>query len=203
MVEVIYRRQRELLEFLRRYLREHGYAPTLREMADALGVSSVATIHKHLKALQRRGLLKKHRGWRGLEIVEDKLTEALGVGIPFYGPVPAGKPKILFGEAPDTLEVPDWMIGRKREVFALQVDGDSMIDAYVQDGDIVLVEKTQTAESGEMVVALLPEGEITLKRLRREKNSILLVPENPQYPTIKLKEVQILGRVIGVLRRYR
>ena len=94
------------------------------------------------------------------------------------------------------------MVGRKREIYALQVEGDSMIDAYVQDGVIVLVERAETAESGEMVVALLPEGEITLKRLKKEKDSILLVPENPRYPPIKLREVQILGKVIGVLRRY-
>jgi len=202
VVEVIYRRQRELLDFLREYLGEHGHAPTLREMARALGVSSVATVHKHLKALERRGFLRRHRGWRGLEIVEKKFREELASRIPFYGPVPAGQPRILFGEATDTLEVPEWMVGRKREIYALQVEGDSMIDAYVQDGDIVLVERAETAESGEMVVALLPEGEITLKRLKKEKDSILLVPENPQYPPIKLREVQILGKVIGVFRRY-
>lgn len=203
MVEVIYRRERDLLDFLRDYLRKHGYAPTLREMARALGVSSVATVHKHLKALEKKGFLKRHRGWRGLEVIEERFREELGVSVPFYGPVPAGHPKMLFGEASDTLEVPEWMVGRKREVFALQVEGDSMIDAYVKDGDMVLVERTDTAESGEIVVALLPEGEITLKRLKKGKDSIFLVPENPQYPPIKVKEVQILGKVIGILRRYR
>lgn len=203
MVEVIYRRQRELLEFLREYLRDHGHAPTLREMAKALGVSSVATIHKHLKALEKKGFLKKHKGWRGLELLEEKLKAEWTLEVPFYGPVPAGQPRILFGEAPETLEVPEWMIGRKRDVFALQVEGDSMIDAYVQNGDVVLIERCETAESGEMVVALLPEGEITLKRLEKKKDKILLLPENPEYPTIKLKEVRILGKVIGILRRYR
>lgn len=103
----------------------------------------------------------------------------------------------------EALDVPDWMVGRKKgNIFCIHVEGKSMVDAYIDDGDRVLVERTNSASSGEMVVALLDDGSVTLKRLRLENGSVFLVPESPRFDPIKVKDLRILGRVIGVLRKY-
>lgn len=123
--------------------------------------------------------------------------------MPLLGLVPAGYPKEAVDISGEALDVPEWMIGRKRgNVFCVQVEGKSMVDAYIDDGDRVLVERTGSANSGEMVVAFLDDGSITLKRLKIENGSIFLVPENSEFDPIEVKELKVLGRVIGVLRKY-
>ena len=124
--------------------------------------------------------------------------------IPLVGIVPAGYPKEVFEDLAEKIEIPEWITrGKNREnLFCIQVEGKSMIDAYIDEGDIVILEKTQTASSGEMVLALLDDNSITLKRLKLEKDKILLVPENPDFKSIEVKSLRIIGKVIGIIRRY-
>jgi len=123
--------------------------------------------------------------------------------VPLVGLVPAGHPKEVFDVSDEAMEVPAWMVGRKEgNVFCIHVDGKSMVDAYIDDGDWVLVERTNSANSGEMVVTHLDDGSVTLKRLKMKDGDVFLIPENPEFEPIKVKELKILGRVIGVLRKY-
>lgn len=125
------------------------------------------------------------------------------VKVPLLGFVPAGYPREVFDTSGDAVDVPEWMVGRKRgNVFCVQVEGKSMVDAYIDDGDRVLLERTSSANSGEMVVAFLDDGSITLKRLKLDNGNIFLVPENPEFEPIAVKKLRVLGRVIGVLRKY-
>jgi len=125
------------------------------------------------------------------------------IRVPLVGLVPAGQPKEVFDVSGEAVEVPDWMVGRKKgNIFCISVEGKSMVDAYIDDGDRVLVERTNAANSGEMVVALLDDDSVTLKRLRVENGDVFLVPENPEFETVRVRELRILGRVIGVLRKY-
>jgi len=123
--------------------------------------------------------------------------------VPLVGLVPAGEPKEVFDISGEAVEVPDWMVGRRKgNVFCIHVDGKSMVDAYIDEGDRVLVERTNSASSGEMVIALLDDGSVTLKRLKIEDDNVFLMPENPEFEPIKVRELRILGRVIGILRKY-
>jgi len=203
MGEPLFKKQKRVLEFIKKYIRERGYPPTIEEIKKELRLSSTATVHKHLRALERKGYIKRKRKWRGLEIVEEPLLNEI-LGIPLYGPVAAGTPLEVFGEVKETIEIPAWIVGRKRgEIFALRVQGKSMIDAYVDDGDIIVIERAEVADSGEMVIALLPDGSVTLKRLKIEKERIILLPENPAFDSIEVEELRIVGKVIGVIRKYR
>ncbi len=123
--------------------------------------------------------------------------------MPLVGLVPAGEPKEVFDISGEAVEVPDWMVGRRKgNIFCIHVDGKSMVDAYIDEGDRVLVERTNSASSGEMVIALLDDGSVTLKRLKIEDGNVFLMPENPEFEPIKVRELRILGRVIGILRKY-
>lgn len=194
------RRQKKVLKAIEDFILDHGYSPTIRQLAKLLNIASPSAVFKHILSLERKGYLERVRGevkLRGSTRLEEHIS------VPLAGVVPAGEPKEVFELSGEAVEVPDWMLGRKRSnIFCIHVEGKSMVDAYIDDGDRVLVERTNSASSGEMVVALLDDGSVTLKRLRIENGSILLVPENPEFETIRVKELRILGRVIGVLRKY-
>jgi repressor LexA len=158
-------------------------------------------VFKHILSLERKGHIKRKSGELTLTGFPSA-TEAR-VRVPLLGLVPAGYPKEVFDAPREAVEVPEWMLGRRRgNVFCVQVEGKSMVDAYIDDGDRVLVERTNTANSGEMVVVFLEDGSITLKRLKINKGKIFLIPENPEFEPIEVTELKILGRVIGVLRKY-
>ena len=153
------------------------------------------------RSLERKGYVERAGGelrLRGRSVpTEEK------VSVPLVGLVPAGHPREAFDVSGEAVEVPDWMVGRRRgNIFCIQVEGKSMVDAYIDDGDRVLLERTNVANSGEMVVAYLDDGSVTLKRLKIENGDIFLIPENPEFTPIMVKELRILGRVIGVLRKY-
>jgi repressor LexA len=123
--------------------------------------------------------------------------------VPLAGLVPAGVPRESFDTTGEAMDIPSWMIGRRRgNVFCIRVEGKSMIDAYIDDGDHVLLERTNTVSSGEMIVGLLEDGSVTLKRFRREGDRTFLVPENPAFRPFEVSNFRVLGRVIGVLRKY-
>lgn len=193
-------RQKEVLERIREFILERGYAPTVREIGQLVGLNNPSAVFKHLLSLEKKGYLRREGG----EIRLAGMPEAVSaVRLPLVGLVPAGTPREMFDTLGETVEVPSWFSGRKSgNLFCLRVTGKSMIDAYIDDGDLVVIERTDTASSGQMVVALLEDGSVTLKRLRQERDRVLLVPENPAFKPIEVREARIIGRVVGVIRKY-
>ena len=197
------RRQKEILDFLGRHIERKGYAPTLEEIGEHFGLSSLATVHKHLTNLQEKGLIK--REWnrsRALELVPTEVT-VRAVELPLLSRVAAGTP-IEAIAATETIFVPEDMVGR-RDTYVLQVKGDSMIDEQIRNGDYVIVESRKTARDGEMVIALLEGERVTLKKMYREGGGkVRLQPANAKLKPILVDQddLQIQGVVIGVLRKY-
>jgi repressor LexA len=197
------RRQKEILDYLGRYIERRGYAPTIEEIGEHFGLSSLATVHKHLTNLQEKGLVK--RAWnrsRALELVPTRV-EVHAVELPLMGRVAAGAP-IEAVQSTETIFVPEDMVGRS-DTYVLQVKGDSMIDEQIRDGDYVIVEDRQSARDGEMVIALLGGENVTLKKLFRERDGrVRLQPANAEMQPLYVdpKTLKIQGVVIGVLRRY-
>ena len=196
------RRQREILDYLKEFIDERGYAPSLEEIGARFGLSSLATVHKHLMNLQEKGFIR--RAWNRSRSVELVPTRAGGraVDLPLLGYVAAGEPiEAVVGA--ETVTVPEDLVGA-RETYALRVRGSSMIDEQIRDGDLVVVEDRQVAHNGEMVVALLDGSDVTLKTFYREKNHIRLQPANEALAPIIAKPdaVRVQGVVIGVIRRY-
>ena len=196
------RRQKEILDYLGRYIERKGYAPTIEEIGEHFGLSSLATVHKHLTNLQEKGLVK--RAWnrsRSVEMVPTR-TGGRAVELPLLGYVAAGVPiEAIVGS--ETIAVPEDLVGR-RDTYVLRVKGDSMIDEQIRDGDYVIVEDRRTADNGEMVIALLNGSDVTLKKLYREQGHIRLQPANPAMQPILAapEEVQVQGVVVGVMRKY-
>jgi len=194
-------RQRKALKAIEGFVLQHGYSPTIRQLGKLLNIAHPSAVFKHILSLEKKGYLKRERGELRLEGFPGLLENRIRV--PLVGFVPAGEPKEAFDISGEAVDVPDWMVGRRRgNIFCIRVEGKSMVDAYIDDGDQVLMERTNSASSGEMVVALLDDGSVTLKRLKREDGKIFLVPENPEFKPIEVRELRILGRVIGVLRKY-
>jgi repressor LexA len=194
-------RQSKVLQTIESFILEHGYSPTIRQLGRVLGIANPSAVFKHILSLERKGYIKRKSGELALTGFPSA-TEAR-VRVPLLGLVPAGHPKEVFDASREAVDVPEWMLGRRRgNVFCVQVEGKSMVDAYIDDGDRVLVERTNTANSGEMVVAFLEDGSITLKRLKISRGKIFLIPENPEFEPIEVTELKILGKVIGVLRKY-
>jgi repressor LexA len=188
------KKQKIFLEKIRHLVRRDGVFPTVREIARATGLSSPATIHAYLARLQARGaLLRQGRGW---QVADER------VAVPLVGMVPAGPALETFENLGDEVVLPEWLAEKGGDIVAFRVQGQSMKDAYIQDNDLVLIKKTGQADPGQMVVARLADGSITLKRLKRLQDAYILVPENPEYEPITAP-FQLVGRVVGVLRRYR
>ena len=204
MPAVIYKRERDLLEFISQYMQKRGFAPTLAEICDGLGLRSPATVHEHIQNLIDKGVLKKSEGVRrGLEIIDQKVMGWVQnvVEIPLVGRIAAGSPIEAINDHTSVVSVPPDMIGKKK-CFALLVRGQSMIDAAILDGDFVICEETSEAANGEIVVALIKENFATLKRFFKEEDHIRLEPANSSMHPIITKNAKIQGRVVGVIRRY-
>lgn len=194
-------KQKQVLEAIEDFVLSHGYSPTIRQLGELLNIVNPSAVFKHILSLEKKGYLKRDRGEISLQGFPS--SAEMRVRVPLVGLVPAGYPRESFDLSGEAVDVPDWMVGRKRgNIFCIQVDGKSMVDAYIDDGDRVLIERTNSANSGEMVVAFLDDGSVTLKRLRIENGDVFLVPENPEFEPIRVKELRVLGRVIGVLRKY-
>ena len=196
------KRQREILDYVRLFIRENGYSPSLEEIGRHFGLSSVATVHKHIQHLVQKGRLRK--AWnrsRSVEPVEDDETGA--AEIPLLGTVAAGDP-IAAIEIPETVSVPEALLRNGKPLFALRVKGNSMIDEQIRDGDTVIVESRQEARDGETVVALLRGEEVTLKKLYRDGPTVRLEPANPEMEPIVVPaaEVEVRGVVTGLVRSY-
>lgn len=197
------KRQKEILDFVTHFINTTGYSPSFVEIGENVGLTSVATVHRHISNLEKKGLLKK--GWnrsRSLELVpgEPKIGAA---ELPLLGLVAAGKP-IEAVTSPETITVPEDMLGKK-PTYVLQVKGDSMIEEQIRDGDFVIVESGDTAQNGETVIALLNNGEATLKKYFRENGKVRLQPANSAMSPIVVSEddIRIQGIVIGIIRKFR
>ncbi len=194
-------RQRKVLEVIEDFILECGYSPTIRQLGKLLRIANPSAVFKHILSLEKKGYVRRENG--EIRLAGFPASGEAQVKVPLMGFVPAGHPKEVFDVSGEGVDVPDWMVGRKKgNIFCIHVYGKSMVDAYIDDGDRVLVERTNSANSGEMVVAFLEDGSVTLKRLRMENGDVFLVPENPEFDPIKVKELRVLGRVIGVLRKY-
>ena len=206
------RRQKQVYDFLAHFVEEHGYSPSFEEIGDGLGLSSLATVHKHVSNLEEKGLLKRdYNRSRSIDILKPRgrmkqslagaAIAANGLTLPLMGRIAAGRPLEAM-ENPETISLADFT--RSKDVYVLQVTGESMQDEHIVNGDYVLVEKTNTARDGEIVVALVNGSDATLKRMFREGDKIRLQPSNStmQPIVVPAATVQIQGRVIGVLRKY-
>jgi repressor LexA len=194
------KRQREIFDFIRRYVRKYGYPPTVREIGKALGLHSPSTVHAHLAKLEQIGILRRDPSKpRAIELMVGKARQALkGPGIPIVGNVAAGEPILAEENIEDYVQVPS-VIGGEGGDYILKVRGDSMKDAGILEGDFVVVRPAEEAKNGEIVVALIGD-EATVKRYYRERNTIRLQPENKAHKPIRTKEAKLLGKVVGVFR---
>ena len=196
------KRQREILDYLNDFIQQHGYAPSLEEIGRRFGLSSLATVHKHLTNLQEKGFIK--RAWnrsRSVELVPSRVG-GRSVELPLLGYVAAGRPiEALVGS--ETIAVPEDLVG-KRDTYVLRVKGDSMIDEQIRDGDYVIVEDRHSADNGEMVIAMVNGADVTLKKWYLEQGHIRLQPANPAMQPIMVEadQVQVQGVVVGVMRKY-
>lgn len=201
LVKDLTKRQREIFDFISRYLSSHGYPPTVREIGKAVGLHSSSTVHAHLSKLEKLGVLKRDPTKpRAMEVLVSKAKRAVrGPGLPLVGNVAAGTPILAEENIEDHIEVPD-VIGGEDGDYILAVRGESMKDAGILDGDFVVVRQSAEAKNGEIVVAML-DDEATVKRYFREKDHIKLQPENKSMKPIKTRDARVLGRVVGVFRR--
>lgn len=205
MPVTLYRRQRQIVDFLTQYIQQQGFSPTLLEIAQAIGVTSLATVHEHLAALEKKGVIRKFEGAvRGIELIDRKVSKSsLGVQLPVMGYIAAGSPIVPFTDPNAMLSIAPDMLSGKRRAYVLQVKGQSMIDDGILDGDYVVVEEQEEVKNGDIVVALLENGLATLKRFFREATRIRLEPANAQMQPIFATRVRVQGKVVGVVRKFR
>ncbi|TXH00448.1 MAG: transcriptional repressor LexA [Candidatus Moraniibacteriota bacterium] len=200
----LYKRQKQIIDFIGQYIQKFGTSPTLQEIADALGVSSLATVHEHLQSLEKKGVIKRFEGAvRGIELLDKQLGHAIdGVELPILGFIAAGSPIQPMTDPNATLRVASAMLTGKKRSFVLQVRGDSMIDEGILDGDFVVIEEQVSVHDGDIVVALLDNGLATLKKFFREATRVRLEPANSTMKPIFAQNVTVQGKVVGLVRRF-
>lgn len=205
-MEKITVKQQKVLTALKKYLAKKGYPPTVRELCELTNLNSTATIHVHLNHLAEKKYIKKSKDKnRTIELLVPneyvKEKESI-VSVPLLGKVTAGNPIEAIERPDEYFDVPSYMINTKKEVFSLLVDGESMINAGIYDNDIILVEKTPIAKNGDIVVAMNENNEVTVKTFYKENDHFRLQPENDALKPIILNKVNILGKVIGLYRKF-
>ncbi len=204
----ITKRQKQVYDYVEDFVQRNGYSPSFEEIGDGLGLTSLATVHKHITNLEKKGLVKRgHNKSRSIDVLPPKgsLKKSMAparMTLPLLGRIAAGRP-IEAVENPETLSLADFTAGSK-DVYVLRVVGESMQDEHIVEGDYVIVESTKTARDGEIIVALVEGSDATLKRIYREGDKIRLQPSNSKMQPIIVpaRNVDVQGRVIGVLRKY-
>lgn len=198
------KRQKQILDYIEGFIEDQGYAPSFEEIAEAFGYASLATVHEHLSNLERKGYIRKsYNESRSVEVVREEST-AYSVDLPLLGSVAAGLP-IEAVRDNERIAVPTEMVRRGRDNYVLKVQGDSMIEEQIRDGDFIVVSSQDTAADGEMVVALVGGDSVTVKKLYREKNNqIRLQPANQTMSPLIVPsdDVNVQGVVVGLIRRY-
>lgn len=191
--------QRQTLDFLRNFMAEKGYAPSLKDISEHIGVKSLSTAHFHLERLEDKGFIRRSDDGF-VELVESAKPDLGPTAVPLVGVIAAGVP-IEAIENKTMIDIPSNMLDGRGEVYCLEVSGESMIDAHICDRDIVVIKKQEYANDGEIIVALLHDGSATLKTYRRLKNGkVMLIPANPNLKPMTLDEVTIQGKVVGLIR---
>ena len=202
---IIYKRQKQILGFIKQYIQSNGTAPTLKQIAESIGVSSLATVHEHLQALEAKGLITRKAGkMRSIDLAQSNINlgQPEGFDAPILGFIAAGAPIEPYTDPNATMNIPAAFVSGKKRTYVLQVRGESMIEDGIMDGDHVIIEQAEAANNGEIVVALLDNGMATLKRFFRETTRIRLEPANAKMQPIFVKNVRIQGKVVGLVRRY-
>lgn len=208
MSGVLYKKERELLEYLAQFQRQHGYSPTLKEMAEATGHRSVSTIHAIIRSLVDKGYVQKVEGnARVLKILHENVASSTmtvqpSVELALMGYIAAGQPLEPHVDPNATFQVSASLISGKRTAYVLQVKGESMIEDGILDGDYVVIERVQEASNGEIVVALVDDNLATLKRFYKEGEQVVLKPANAAMDPIYPKSLRIQGRVVGLVRKF-
>ena len=204
-MEKLTKRQQDTLNYIKEYIVSNGYPPTVREIAKELNVSSPATVQAHLDRLADKGYIRKGNNKnRTIGLMVDNEFESVDnevVKVPLLGKITAGSPIEAIENPNEFFSLPSFLVPKSKEVFTLNVDGESMIEAGILDGDLVIVERRNTARNGEIVVAMTEENEVTLKTFYKEKDHIRLQPENSTMEPIILNNVYILGVAIGLYRK--
>ncbi len=203
----LYRKQRQILDFISQYIQKNGYSPTLQEIADAMNLSSLATVFEHLQALEKKNVIKRFEGSvRGIEVVDQGLNASLsGIELPVIGYIAAGQPIDAIENPVDTVMVAADMVSKSKRCYVLQVRGDSMIQEGIFNDDYVVLQSQEVANDGEIIVALIDDSFATLKKLYHEKDGrIRLQPANDKMDPIYVQpsQLKIQGKVTGVIRRY-
>ena len=206
MPATLYPRERQLLDFITQFIQRYAFAPTLKEIGEAMHIHSPATVHEHIDRLRQKGFIKKLDGTaRGLEVITEHFrsgsTEA-AVELPVLGLIAAGAPLEPYTDPSFYVSVAPGMVASNKPSYVLQVKGTSMIDDGILDGDFVVIAHQQEAQNGDIVVALLPNGLATLKRIFFEKDRIKLAPANSTMSPIFTTHVKIQGKVVGLIRKY-
>lgn len=200
-------KQHEILQFINEEVTTRGYPPTVREICNATGLASTSTVHGHLARLEKHGYIVRDPSKpRAIEVTESGLNK-LGISentgkIPLLGVVTAGEPILAVEEATDFFPVPDYITYDSENLFMLTIRGDSMINAGILDGDLVIVKRQEVADNGDIVIAMTDHDEATCKRFYKEDNHIRLEPENDELDSIILPDVSILGRVVSLFRTH-
>ena len=204
MPVTLYRRQKQIIDFIDQYIQKFGTSPTLQEIADALGVSSLATVHEHLQSLTKKGVIRRYEGAvRGIELIDNAIGNVVdGIELPILGFIAAGSPIEPITDPNASIKVSSTMLSGKKRSFVLQVKGDSMIEEGILDGDFVVIEQQDSVRDGDIVVALLDNGLATLKKLFREATRVRLEPANSTMRPIYAKNVTVQGKVVGLVRRF-
>lgn len=205
MPQVLFERERRVLEFIAQFIQRNGYAPTLVEICHGVGVRSPATVCEHIYNLEAKGFLRRYPGkTRGIEVLRDTVT-ASGTGVvelPILGFIAAGQPIQPHTDPNAYLQVVPTMVPNGKPAYVLQIKGNSMIEDGIYDGDYVIVQHQPDAQNGDLVVAVLPSGFATLKRIYFEQNRIRLQPANPDMSPIFTTEVKIQGKIVGLIRKF-
>lgn len=199
------KKQKGVLQYIKKYIVKHGYAPTVREICSGLNLSSPATVHSHLSQLEGKGFIRKGKGkFRTIEVLcenEFIKKDDQVVKVPLLGKVTAGTPIEAIENPNEFFSLPMELVPNKETIFTLKVSGESMINAGILDGDIIIVQKQKVARNGEIVVAMTEDNEVTLKRYFKENGHIRLQPENDNMAPIILPNCYILGKAIGLYRK--
>ena len=195
-------KQTEIYEFIKDQIFQKGYPPSVREIFKGVGLSSTSTVHGHLARLEKKGMIRRDSTKpRTIEILKDPIINKEMINIPIIGKVTAGQPILAVENIEDTFPISLNYIPSNKDLFILNISGESMIDAGIFDGDLAIIEKTNYAENGDIVVALI-DNEATLKRFFKEKDYIRLQPENKTMTPILVKDCTIVGKLAGIFRRY-
>ncbi len=206
MAKVIYKRQKQILDYISSNISRYGYAPTLTEIAEHFGLSSLATVHEHLTVLEKKGLIRRYKGAvRGIEVLGDdsgNYANQAMVELPIMGYIACGEPLEPYNDPSATLPVDSKLINHGDKSYVLQAKGDSMIEDGILNGDYLVIKEVSEAHNGDIVVAVLKNGFATLKRYYKEVNRIRLQPANSTMQPMYVTDVEIRGKVVAVIRQF-